>query len=389
MSEPFDETRALTRPPSPARALSPGAALGPYEIVELLGAGGMGEVYRARDPRLGREVAVKVIRGSEPTSEALRRFDQEARAAGALNHPNLLAVYDVGVQDGAPFVVTELLEGETLRERLRHGPLPADEAIALLRQVLAGVGAAHQKGIVHRDLKPENLFLTADGRVKILDFGLAKRLEPALAGEESLTGVGTVLGTVGYTAPEQLCGQPALPASDLFALGAVLYEMVSGRKAFAGATALETIGLALSVEPPPLAAAGCLPACRDWCNVASPSGPRSATAACASCSPTSTRSTAKAAVSQRRHRPRRRARRSRSSPSATWRASHGSAHLRLGLADATITELAHHRALVVRPDLRDRALPGLDARRRCPPGASSASRPSSTAASCAPAAGCG
>ena len=243
-------------PLAPARALPPGAALGPYVVVDLLGAGGMGEVYRARDPRLGREVAIKVIRGDEPNRETLRRFDQEARAAGALNHPNLLVVYDVGAQDGVPYVVTELLEGETLRERLRRGPLPVAESLALLRQVLAGLEAAHQKGIVHRDLKPENLFLTADGRVKILDFGLAKRLDGGLVGEESLTGVGTVLGTVGYTAPEQLCGQRAVPASDLFALGAVLYEMLTGRRAFAGATALETLSAVLAAHPLPLAVSG-------------------------------------------------------------------------------------------------------------------------------------
>ena len=351
MSEPFDETRALTRPPSPAaaRALSAGATLGPYEIMELLGAGGMGEVYRARDPRLGREVAIKVIRAGEPTSETLRRFDQEARAAGALNHPNLLAVYDVGVQDGAPFVVTELLEGETLRERLRRGRLPVDEALALLRQALAGVGAAHQKGIVHRDLKPENLFVTADGRVKILDFGLAKRLEPALAGEESLTGVGTVLGTVGYTAPEQLCGHPALPASDLVALGAVLYEMVSGRKAFAGVTALETIGLVLSAEPRPLAVAGApagLPRVVQRCLAKRPAeryasvrelladldALDSEDVAVAAATSTASQRPSIAVL-----------------PFRDLASEPGSAHLRLGLADATITELAHHRALVVRP----------------------------------------
>ncbi|HEV8632273.1 MAG TPA: protein kinase [Thermoanaerobaculia bacterium] len=242
--------------PKPGATLPPGAPLGPYQVVLLLGAGGMGEVYRARDPRLGREVAIKVIRGGDPSREALRRFDQEARAASALNHSNLLVVYDVGSQDGVPYVVTELLEGETLRERLRRGPLPLAEALALLRQALAGLAVAHQKGIVHRDLKPENLFLTADGRLKILDFGLAKRLDGAVAGEESLTGAGTVVGTVGYTAPEQLGGQPAVPASDLFSLGAVLYEALSGRRAFAGATSLETLSAVLTEDPPPLRVGG-------------------------------------------------------------------------------------------------------------------------------------
>jgi TolB-like protein len=351
VNQPLDPSRALTRSvsPLPAHVLPAGAALGPYQVVALLGSGGMGEVYRARDPRLGREVAVKVIRDRAPTPEALRRFDQEARAAGALNHPNLLAVYDVGVQGGAPFVVTELLEGQTLRERLRCGRLPVAEALALLRQVLAGVGAAHQKGIVHRDLKPENLFLTVDGRVKILDFGLAKRLDLPLLGEDALTGAGTVLGTVGYTAPEQLCGQPAMAASDLFALGAVLYEMVSGRKAFAGATALETIGLVLAGEPPPLAVAGapagltrllrrCLakrPAERygsvrellaDLDALAS----GDSDAATASAPPPARPSIAVL-------------------PFRDLASEPASAHLRLGLADATITELAHHRALVVRP----------------------------------------
>jgi eukaryotic-like serine/threonine-protein kinase len=352
-----DETGALTHPEAhpeaAAQALPPGAALGPYEVVALLGAGGMGEVYRARDPRLGREVAIKVIRGAEPSREALLRFDQEARAAGALNHPNLLVVYDVGAQDGVPFVVTELLEGETLRDRLRRGPLPAAEAIALLRQALAGLDAAHRKGIVHRDLKPENLFLTADGRVKILDFGLAKRLDAPRSGDESLTRAGMMLGTVGYTAPEQLSGQPALPASDLFALGAVLYEMVSGRRAFAGGTPLETLGRVLTADPPPLAAAGaqaslarivarCLakqPAARygsvaallvDLDALGSPAAGDESSSAATGVLPSATRSVAVL-------------------PFRDLAGEAASAYLRLGLADATITELARHRGLVVRP----------------------------------------
>jgi TolB-like protein/Flp pilus assembly protein TadD len=241
---------------APASALAPGARLGPYEVVDLIGAGGMGEVYRARDPRLGREVAVKRVRGAEPTPDALRRFDHEARAAGALNHPNLLAVYDVGVEAGMPYVVTELLEGETLRRRLRGGALPVSAALDLLRQILSGLAAAHDKGIVHRDLKPENLFLTEDGRVKILDFGLAKRLGGGAARlDQALTGAGTIVGTLGYTAPEQLRGAAADARADLFALGAVVYEMLGGRRAFAGATPLETVGAVLGDEPPPLALA--------------------------------------------------------------------------------------------------------------------------------------
>jgi serine/threonine-protein kinase len=232
-------------------ALAPGTRLGPYEVVGLLGAGGMGEVYRARDPRLGRDVAVKRVRGAEPGVESLRRFDQEARAAGALNHPNLLAVYDVGVEGGIPYVVTELLEGETLRQRLRAGALPAREVVRLARLILAGLVAAHDKGIVHRDLKPENLFLTLDARLKILDFGLAKQIGAAGL-DQSLTGAGRIIGTLGYTAPEQLRGQPAEARSDLFALGAVMYEMLCGRRAFAGASALETVGAVLGDEPPPL-----------------------------------------------------------------------------------------------------------------------------------------
>ncbi|HEV8239167.1 MAG TPA: protein kinase [Thermoanaerobaculia bacterium] len=236
-------------------ALPAGARLGPYEVVALLGAGGMGEVYRARDPRLGREVAIKRVRGSEPGVEALRRFDREARAAGALNHPNLLAVYDVGIEAGMPYVVTELLEGETLRQRLRCGPIPADEALRIGRQIASGLAAAHEKGIVHRDLKPENLFLTLDGRVKILDFGLAKRLVSAeienTLRHETLTGAGLIVGTLGYTSPEQLRGLPPEPRSDLFSLGAVLYEMLSGRRAFGGANALEAVSAVLTEEPPP------------------------------------------------------------------------------------------------------------------------------------------
>jgi eukaryotic-like serine/threonine-protein kinase len=239
----------------PSSALPPGSRLGPYEVIGLLGAGGMGEVYRARDPRLGREVAIKRVRGSAPDADALRRFDREARAVGALNHPNLLVVYDVGIEAGMPYVVTELLEGETLRHRLRCGQIPTDEALRLARDVACGLAAAHEKGIVHRDLKPENLFLTLDGRLKILDFGLAKRLAPSEGDEtswqQSLTGVGLIVGTLGYTSPEQLCGAAAEPRSDLFSFGAVLYEMLSGRRAFGGVTALESLSAVLTQQPPP------------------------------------------------------------------------------------------------------------------------------------------
>jgi serine/threonine protein kinase len=212
-------------------ALAPGSRLGPYEIVALLGAGGMGEVYRARDPRLGRDVAVKVLgANAAATPDRLRRFEDEARALGALNHPNILSVLDVGSENESPYVVFELLEGLTLGDRLRRGPLPPRKAVEHVVQVCHGLAAAHAKGIVHRDLKPSNLFLTSGGRVKILDFGLAKlseRLTPEEDLENSRTrstasGHGAVLGTVGYMSPEQVRGRPADARSDLFSLGAIL-----------------------------------------------------------------------------------------------------------------------------------------------------------------------
>ena len=243
--------------------LAPGARLGPYEIVALLGAGGMGKVYLAHDPRLGREVAIKVLSRHAPAGHAqLRRFEQEARAAGALNHPNLLAVFDVGDQDGIPYVVTELLAGETLEERLRRGPLPLREVLDHARQIAAGLAAAHEKGIVHRDLKPANVFLTRDGRVKILDFGLAKRTPWAGAASvaSGATRPGVVVGSAAYMSPEQVRGQPVDPRSDLFSFGAVLFEMLSGQRAFTGPSAVETMSAILTVEPPDLARlAGAVP----------------------------------------------------------------------------------------------------------------------------------
>jgi hypothetical protein len=233
--------------------------LGPYEIVSALGAGGMGEVYRARDPRLKRDVAIKVL----PTSfssdpQRLHRFEQEAIAAGALNHPNILAVYDIGQQDGAPYIVSELLDGATLRERLRSGPLSLRKAVDYAQQIARGLAAAHDKGIVHRDLKPENIFVADDGRVKILDFGLAKLtpLEGPESGEALTQTVqsdpGTVLGTVGYMSPEQVRGKPADARSDLFSFGAILYEMLSGKRAFHGESAAETMSAIAKEEPPEL-----------------------------------------------------------------------------------------------------------------------------------------
>jgi Tol biopolymer transport system component len=243
--------------------LAPGSRLGPYEIVSLLGAGGMGEVYRATDPRLGREVAIKVLPASvSGDGERLARFEQEARATAALNHPNILALHDIGTSP-SPYLVTELLDGESLRARLERGALPARKAIECATQLAAGLAAAHEKGIAHRDLKPENIFLTTDGHTKILDFGLAKLVagRPAEAGHYAVSGLataapgttpGVVLGTVGYMAPEQVKGLPADHRSDIFAFGATLYEMLSGRRAFHKDTAPETMTAILNEEPPDL-----------------------------------------------------------------------------------------------------------------------------------------
>jgi hypothetical protein len=241
--------------------LSPGARLGPYEILTSLGAGGMGEVYRARDPRLGREVAIKIL--PDPvTGEAdrLRRFKLEAEAASALNHPNILVVYDVGTEGQRPYVVTELLKGETLRERLAEAALPLYKAVDFGVQIAHGLAAAHERGIVHRDLKPENLFVTRDGVVKILDFGLAKMTQPGttVAGSEATTNVaplthpGTVMGTVGYMSPEQVRGSPADHRSDIFAFGTIIYEMLSGRRAFRGDSAVDVQHAILREQPPSL-----------------------------------------------------------------------------------------------------------------------------------------
>src|SRR5580698_2793962 len=245
-------------------ALSPGTRLGPYEIIAALGAGGMGEVYRARDTRLGRDVAVKVLLSSpSQDQDRLRRFEQEARAAGALNHPNIVALYDVGTYDGAPYLVTELLEGATLRDRLRDGGLPPRKAVEYAVQVAQGLAAAHDKGIVHRDLKPENLFVCRDGRVKILDFGLAKLKTPE-TGDATATGLtldnqteaGVVMGTAGYMSPEQVRGQKADARSDIFSFGAVLYEMLSGERAFGGHSSADRASAILKEDPPDLLTSG-------------------------------------------------------------------------------------------------------------------------------------
>ena len=244
--------------------LSAGTKLGRYEIRSKIGEGGMGEVYLARDEKISRDVAIKILPSAFATdAERLRRFEQEAQAAGALNHPNILVVYDVGTTSGengqAPYVVSELLEGETLRERMGGTALPQRKAIDYALQIAHGLAAAHDKGIIHRDLKPENLFLTRDGRVKILDFGLAKLTR--LDGSQSQTDVptrrvdtdpGVVMGTIGYMSPEQLRSKPADHRSDIFAFGAILYEMLSGRRAFRGESTADTMSAILREDPPEL-----------------------------------------------------------------------------------------------------------------------------------------
>jgi eukaryotic-like serine/threonine-protein kinase len=240
-------------------ALSSGTKLGPYEIQSLLGAGGMGEVYRAKDARLDRIVAIKVLPASfSADHDRMQRFAQEARAAAALNHPNILSIFDIGDEHGSPYVVSELLDGETLRERLRSGALSSRKAIDYGLQVARGLAAAHEKGIVHRDLKPENLFITSDGRVKILDFGLAKLTRPeTVSGADAptvhaVTEPGLIMGTAGYMSPEQVRGQVADPRSDIFAFGAILYEMIAGKRAFHGETSADTMSAILKEETPEL-----------------------------------------------------------------------------------------------------------------------------------------
>jgi eukaryotic-like serine/threonine-protein kinase len=244
-------------------ALVNGTRLGPYEIQAAIGAGGMGEVYRARDTRLGRDVAVKVLPAIfSADADRLRRFEQEARTAGALNHPNILVIYDIGTHEGAPYLVSELLEGGTLREAMRGGLLPLRKALDVAKQTANGVAAAYEKGIVHRDLKPENIFVTHDGRVKILDFGLAKLTEgdkPTKSDSESptltakaagQTASGQILGTAGYMSPEQVRGKLVDGRSDIFSLGAILYEMLSGQRAFRRESAADTMAAILREDPP-------------------------------------------------------------------------------------------------------------------------------------------
>jgi len=239
--------------------LTSGTKLGPYEIVAPIGAGGMGEVFRAKDTRLGRDVAIKVLPETfAKDADRLRRFEQEARAVAALNHPNILAIHDIGELNGAPYLVSELLEGHSLRVEMNNGALPTRRAVEYAAQIAQGLAAAHDKGIVHRDLKPENIFVTHDGRLKILDFGLAKLAKLQSAADESATldhaqhdtSPGVVLGTVGYMSPEQVRGEPADSRSDIFALGTIFYEMLSGQRAFRRDTSAETMTAILREEPP-------------------------------------------------------------------------------------------------------------------------------------------
>ncbi len=230
-------------------SLSPGTRLGNYEILSELGSGGMGEVYKARELELGREIAIKILREeTAKDAERLRRFDQEARAASALNHPNIVTIYEIGNHDGTPYIAMEYVKGVTLREMLRDGPLGIDKLIRYATQMAEGLSKAHQAGIVHRDLKPENAIISEDGYIKILDFGLAKLLPQGEVGTEASTVAkegtipGAVLGTVGYMSPEQAKGQSLDFRSDQFSFGAILFEMVTGKRAFGRNTELYASG---------------------------------------------------------------------------------------------------------------------------------------------------
>ena len=241
--------------------LPPGTLIGRYELLESIAASRMSEVYKARDTSIGRTVAVKVLAASLSDDPAwLKRFEMEARAAGQLDHPNILSIHDVGVHERRPYLVSEWLDGETLRQRLAVAAMPWRKAVAAALQVAQGIATAHEKGIVHRDLKPENLFVTRDGRIKILDLGLARTLPAPMLGPadpESLTLAtvtqpGTVLGTVGYMSPEQVRGQPADARSDIFSFGAILYEMAAGGRAFRAESPIETMIAILREDPRPI-----------------------------------------------------------------------------------------------------------------------------------------
>ncbi|HJW13063.1 MAG TPA: protein kinase [Thermoanaerobaculia bacterium] len=350
-----------------------GAKLGPYEILAPLGAGGMGEVYRARDGRLGRDVAVKVLPEKFTTdAEAVARFEREAFAVAALSHPNILSIFDFGQEGAVSFVVTELLEGETLRGKLAAGPLPARKAADYAAQIARGLSAAHSRGVVHRDLKPENLFVTKDGFLKILDFGLARRT--TAGGDETnadtlvaLTEPGVVLGTVGYMSPEQVRGEATDARSDIFSFGAVLFEMLSGLRPFRRDSPAETLTAILRDEPPEMP---------EETRLASPALERIARR-CLEKNPESrfqqARDLAYALEALAEAPPPRAAAPRSAAETGEGRrsvavlffkdlsASSENAHLGLGLADSTITELALVKSLLVRPTsailrYRDRAV---------------------------------
>ena len=256
---------ALATPAAPGRTLSRGTRMGSFEIVAPLGAGGMGEVYRARDTRLGREVAIKVL-PIEVSADPLRvtRFEQEARSASALNHPNIVTIHDTGTCDGVSWIAMELVEGLTLRQFGSAGPIPVKKLLAVATQIAEGLAKAHEVGIVHRDLKPENVMVTKAGLVKILDFGLAKLTGPVSGSGEhselptaSGTSPGLILGTVGYMSPEQAAGKPVDYRADQFSFGSILYEMATGRRAFQGKTAVDTLSAILNEEPEANRGHGC------------------------------------------------------------------------------------------------------------------------------------
>jgi eukaryotic-like serine/threonine-protein kinase len=238
--------------------LSPGVRLGPYEILDALGAGGMGEVYRARDTRLERTVAIKILPASISTDPvAKQRFEREAKTISGLNHPNICTLHDVGSQDGVDYLVMECVEGETLAKRLEKGPLPLEQTLKYGAQIAEALDKAHRNGIVHRDLKPGNVMLTATG-AKLLDFGLAKLAAPmvtlatltvAAPQQSPVTQEGTIVGTFQYMSPEQIEGKELDGRSDIFSLGAVLYEMLTGKKAFEGKTQLSVASAILEKEP--------------------------------------------------------------------------------------------------------------------------------------------
>src|SRR2546425_4298403 len=242
------------------KELSPDSTLSHYRIISKIGAGGMGEVYRARDTRLDRDVAIKILPTSYATdTDRLKRFEQEARTTSSLNHPNILTVYDIGTHEGSSFIVSELLSGEELREQLDGVGLTHRKAIDYAQQIAQGLAAAHERGITHRDLKPENLFVTTDGRVKILDFGLAKlrplrneSVSSEIDTRKQITDPGTVMGTVGYMSPEQVRGHEADHRSDIFSFGSILYEMLASQRAFRRDTMAETMTAILKEEPPEL-----------------------------------------------------------------------------------------------------------------------------------------